>query len=59
MFKLLKKLLKRTAPRKRLDLRFVSYKEAEKLLSTGWTIAKEENTNQVFGMVYLELLETR
>jgi len=43
---------------KRVALRFVPYREAEALILAGWTIAKEEDQNWVFGWVYLELLES-
>ncbi len=43
-------------PKVRQDLKLVSYSEAEELLKSGYTLAKEEDTNHVFGMVYLELL---
>lgn len=47
---------------KRLELRYVTYAEGHKLLeeSVGkpenekWRIAKEEDTNRIVGMVYLE-----
>ena len=42
---------------KRLDLRFVTWTEGEKLLHEGWTIAKEEDKNNAIGWVWLELLE--
>ena len=45
---------------KRLELRYLSYTEADKLIretSGAWTIAKEEDTNHVLGWVYLERLE--
>lgn len=42
---------------KRLELRFVSYHEGDKLVKAGWKIAKEEDHNHVFGMVYVEKLE--
>jgi hypothetical protein len=38
-------------------LRFVTYAEADALIKQGWTIAKEEDTNHIPGMVYLELLK--
>lgn len=40
----------------RQDFKFVSYKEAEDLLTKGYILAPEEDDNHVFGMVYLELL---
>ena len=54
MIKWIKKLL--TEP-KRKELRCVKYDEADALIVDGWVIAKEEDTNYDFGMVYLELLE--
>ena len=41
----------------RVGFKFVDYSEGDKLVREGWTIAKEEDTNRVCGMVYLELLE--
>lgn len=46
-------------PRKRLDARFVSYADGDKLVREGWTIAPEEDYNQITGWVHLELLEPR
>jgi hypothetical protein len=46
-------------PRKRIDARFVSYAEADKLCREGWTIAPEEDYNKLIGWVHLELLEPR
>lgn len=43
---------------KRLELRFVSYAEGDRLSREGWVIAKEEDHNKVPGFVYLERLET-
>lgn len=46
--------------RKRLELRFLSYPEADKLIretNGAWTIAKEEDKNHCIGWVYLERLE--
>jgi len=45
---------------KRLELRFVTYTEGDKLIrktNGEWTIAKEENNNRCIGWVYLERLE--
>jgi hypothetical protein len=45
--------------RKRLELRCVTYLEAEKLFQESpgaWTIAKEEDNNQSYGWVFLERL---
>lgn len=49
----------RPPKRKRLELRFLPYAEADKLLreNSAWTLAKEEDTNRQIGMVYLERLE--
>lgn len=47
-------------PRKRLELRFLSYADADKLIretNGAWTIAKEEDNNRCIGWVYLERLE--
>lgn len=41
----------------RKDLKFVSYSSADTYLKNGYTLAKEEDTNKVYGWVYLELLE--
>jgi len=43
--------------RKRINYVFVSYAIGEELIKKGWTLAKEEDKNHVFGMVCLELLE--
>ena len=43
---------------KRLELRFVNYTEGDRLVREGWTIAREEDNNHAFGMVYLERLES-
>lgn len=46
--------------RKRLELRYLSYSEADKLIretNGAWTISKEEDSNRCIGWVYLELLE--
>lgn len=42
--------------RQRLEMKLISYREAEDLLKSGWTIAPEEDYNRQIGMVYLELL---
>ena len=44
---------------KRLELRYLSYAEADRLIREtrgAWTIAPEEDRNRVLGMVYLERL---
>ena len=58
MKRLVKSFLSKLFPKSkvRLDLKLVSYTEAEDLLKKGYTLAKEEDTNHIFGMVYLELL---
>ena len=43
--------------RRRLELRFVTYRESEPLLKAGWTIAPEDDYNLHIGKVWLELLE--
>ena len=43
--------------RKRLELKVVTYAEAELLVRSGWTIAPEEDTNRNYNMVYLERFE--
>lgn len=52
-------LLKRRPKRKRLDLRFVSYAEGDRLIreNIGWDLAPEEDKNFKAGMVWIELLE--
>ena len=50
------KILFRTKP-KRLELRLVSWEQADELLKSGWQIAKEEDTNRIQFQVYLERLE--
>lgn len=42
---------------RRLELRYVNYKEGDRLVREGWTIAPEEDNNRSIGMVYLERLE--
>lgn len=39
---------------KRVDFGVFNYTEAEKLLAQGWELAKEEDGNYAFGLVYLE-----
>lgn len=59
-FRVIKKILSLFAPKKkmrRVALKFVSYYEGDKLIKEGWTLPKEENTNRVLGMVFLEKLE--
>lgn len=46
--------------RKRLELRLLSYDDADKLLrepGSEWEVAVDENHNGMIGMVYLERLE--
>ena len=48
--------------RKRLELRYVTYAEGDRLIREtpgAWTIAPEEDGNRQIGMVYLERLEGR
>lgn len=42
---------------KRVDLKLVSYDNANAYLERGWRIAKEEDTNRSIGFVWLEKLE--
>ena len=42
---------------KRTKIELVHYSLADKYLAEGWEIAKEEDTNQNYGFVYLELRE--
>lgn len=42
---------------KRLELKLVSYDEADAMLSAGWTIAREEDANHIPCMIWLERLE--
>lgn len=50
---------------KRLELKFCSYAEADELIKSNdarsfpfkWYLAKEEDTNHVIGMVYIERKE--
>ena len=45
---------------KRLELKFITYETAEKLLARpheNWQLAKEEDANRIYGMVWLERLE--
>lgn len=64
--KLLRKLYFRIFTRyRRLECRFVSYAEGDKLIranegkpeSECWVIAPEEDTNQIYGYVHLERRE--
>ena len=58
-------LFKRKSKYRRLELRFVSFQEGDKLIresagkseSEQWHIAKEEDTNRSYGTVYLERRE--
>lgn len=63
---MLKKLYYKIFKRyRRLELKFVTYSEGDKLIranerkaeSDQWVLAKEEDTNHVIGMVYLERKE--
>lgn len=63
---MLKKLFYKIFKRyKRLELRFVSYREGDVLIrntatrpeNERWVLAKEEDMNHVIGMVYLERKE--
>ncbi len=57
LFRFLQRLFGRPKP-KRLELRFVPYyPEGDRLVREGWTIAKEEDNNRMYGFVYLERLE--
>jgi|SRR6266550_44382 len=48
-----------TPKARRLELRFVSYGEADKLIREGWQLAiPEEDNNHVFGWVFVERRET-
>ena len=42
---------------KRVEMRFVNYSIMGALIMDGWEIAKEENENNVAGMVYVERRE--
>lgn len=44
---------------KRIELKLVRYDEADELLIKGWELAKEEDTNQAYGLVYLELRKAK
>lgn len=58
MLRWLKNLL--MSKNKRLELIFITYENAEKLLASPdekWQIAKEEDANRFYGMVWLERLE--
>lgn len=66
MKKLLRKLYFKMVKRyRRLELKFVSYTEGDKMIretydkpeSEKWVIAKEEDANKKLGMVYLERKE--
>lgn len=59
MFAMLRALFTRKPKRTRLELRFLPYSEADKLIRAtngAWTIAPEEDKNKIIGMVYLERL---
>jgi hypothetical protein len=53
------KILRWLFPKKktRVGFKCVLWAEAEPYLKAGWTIAKEEDTNRVIGVVFLEKLE--
>jgi hypothetical protein len=58
MLKLRKKLFPRK--RRRLELKFVSYAEADRLIrdtNGAWSIAPEEDNNKTPGMVFIERLD--
>ena len=50
-------LRRKNQTRRRVELQFVSYAEAEILLLQGWNIAKEEDNNHIIGIVFLERTE--
>jgi hypothetical protein len=56
MIKALRRLFYQRFKRyRRLELRFIDYREADYLIKQGgWILAKEEDTNKQLGMVYLE-----
>lgn len=54
MFSWIQKLFNKP---KRLELRYVTWTEAGRLLHEGWTVAKEEDYNHRLGWIYLERLE--
>jgi hypothetical protein len=56
---MIKKFIAHIWPKRKIrkDFAIVSYHDAEALLEKGWTLAKEEDRNRVFGYVCLELLE--
>jgi hypothetical protein len=45
---------------KRLDLRFVSWSEADRMIreNPSWRVAKEEDRNRLLGWVFIERVET-
>jgi len=65
MVKFILSLFKRKPKYRRLELKFVSYIEGDKMIranqgkpeSEQWHIAKEEDTNRNYGTVYLERRE--
>lgn len=48
-------------PKKRIrvEIRFVSYATAERLILQGWELATEEDRNRTVGYVYIERVEYR
>lgn len=49
-------------PPKRIDLRFVDYGEADKIIKSNpdsWRIAREEDHNRILGMVWIERIEDK
>jgi hypothetical protein len=56
---LLSRLFSVQEKKKRVELRFVTYSEGDRLikLNEGWKIAKEEDDNHKTGWVYLEKVE--
>lgn len=49
-------------PPQRVELRFVPYAEADKLIRENpdvWRVALEDGANHIFGWVYLEKIEKR
>ena len=58
MFEYIKSKLFKRKP-KRIELKFVDYREGDRLIREGWSLAPEEDDNKVFGMVFVEKLESK
>jgi len=55
MFNMIKKLINKLHIKRRVDLVYVPYGQAERYLSKGYTVAPEEDHNKDLSNVWLEL----